>query len=321
MASTTKPKTVNNPHNFVIVPSDQVQPDPSDTEITDLLRAVARHQSESVSRNSTSVSVQLPALDTKFRATAVNEDLPAPRRSFGRWLMRTAAALLLAMGIGAAAMSWQTLGLLGKKAMVKWAPQFALSTSFQWDKFGLAPKSATADEAGADVTPAQAAAPAEGTVDNAAASSVAANNAASASAGPPQSLQAMARDLASANQQIETLKATIAELKASQQQLTRDLAKVSDKAAEPVAKPKVASIPPHPAVAAAVRKPPAPAYAPSATAPPPPAYRPVYSTSQASAMPPPPGVQPYVPPSQPMQLQPQADPNFGSAPRPPMPVQ
>jgi hypothetical protein len=55
----------------------------------------------------------------------------------------------------------------------------------------------------------------------------------------------------------------------------------------------------------------------------PPAYRstPSYSTAtQAAVAPVPPAAQPYVPPPPPAQIQPQLEPGFTSAPRPPMPV-
>lgn len=42
MQSGVKPKATDDPHDFVVVPSDQVRVAPSDAEITDLLRAAAR---------------------------------------------------------------------------------------------------------------------------------------------------------------------------------------------------------------------------------------------------------------------------------------
>jgi hypothetical protein len=114
------------------------------------------------------------------------------------------------------------------------------------------------------------------------------------------------------SQEVEILKASIAELKTSQQQMTRDLAK----APEQGAKAKMVTAPPRPPIAA-VHKP-APIYTPTTA---PPAYRPAPSYSQvtqAPVAPPAPSTatQPYVPPP-PIPLQPQAEP----APRPPMPVQ
>jgi hypothetical protein len=323
MQSTVKRKATDDPHDFVVVPSDQARVAPSDDELTDLLRAAARHHSESGNGTAPNRSGSAPisvAVDTTFRATAVNDDLPARGTTFGRRAMRAVAALLLAMGIGAAALTWQTFGYAAKKALVKWVPQFTLSTSLPLDKLGLGTKSAPADEASVEeATPAQVASSAQSTPENATAGNAAANPAASSS-DPAQLLQSMARDLANVSQEVELLKASIAELKASQQQTTRDLVKVTDKASEQNAKAKVVTTPPRPAVVA-VRKP-APIYSPTPTpAPPPPAYRPTpsYSAATQAAVAPPSTGQPYVPP--PISLQPQAEPGFASAPRPPMPVQ
>ena len=146
--------------------------------------------------------------------------------------------------------------------------------------------------------------------------------AAAAPADAAQQLQSMARDLANANQEVETLRASVAELKASQQQMVRDLAKLSDKLGEQNAKARVAAAAPRPPThrPAPVSAP--TGYAPAATpAPPPPAYRPTvspYSAQASASSPPPVATQPYVPPPQ---IQTQADPGVvGSAPRPPMPL-
>ena len=325
MQTGVKPKVDDNPHDFAVVPSDHVRGAPSDAEITDLLRAAARHHSEAGSRAGSDKAASdpaMPALDTTFRATDVNADVPE-RGSFGRRAMRAFAAFLLALGIGAAALSWQTFGYAAKKAMISWVPKWAIAASLPLDKLGIGTNSTPWNDP-ADASPTDAAASAQSASDNtmpsvAAASSVAPSDNA-------QQLQSMAQDLANANQQIETLKASIAELKAGQQQMARDFAKASDKLAEQNAKSKLAVAAPRQAIAAHR---PAPAYsttgyaASSAQAAPPPAYRPATSpyAAQASAAPvsPPATAQTYVPP--PVQIQPQADPGIGgSAPRPPMPL-
>jgi hypothetical protein len=327
MQSTEKRKATDDPHDFVVVSSDQVRVAPSDDELTDLLRAAARHRPEpdGNAASDRSGSAPVPAVDTTFRATAVDGDVSAPGATFGRRVMRAFAALVLAMGIGAAALTWQTFGYAAKKALFTWAPKWAIVASLPLEKLGLGAKSAPAgDPAVADATPVQAAsesnAPEGGTPENGAAANASANPAASSS-DPAQLLRSMARDLANVSQEVEILKASIAELKTSQQQTTRDLAKVSDKASEN-ARAKVVTAPPHPAVVAA-RKP-APIYSPTPTpAPPPPASRvpPSYSTQAAVTSPAPStAAQPYVPPP-PIPLQPQAEPGFASVPRPPLPVQ
>jgi hypothetical protein len=332
MQSTAKRKATDDPHDFVVVSSDQVRVAPSDTdELTDLLRAAARHHSESESDNSTvpnrSGPVPVPMVDTAFRATAVNDEVRARRTTLGRRAMRAIAALVLTIGLGAAALSWQTFGYAAKKAVFKLAPKFAISASLPLEKFGLGAKSAPADDpAGADATVAQAAsqgapegsAPESSTAENGAAGSGPAGNTvvnpAASSSDPAQLMRSMARELANVSQEVEILKASIAELKTSQQQMTRDLAKTSEQGA----KAKIVTAPPRPPIAA-VHKP-APIYSPTPTTAPP-AYRPAPSYSQvtqAPVVPPAPSTaaQPYVPPP-PIPLQPQAEP----APRPPLPVQ
>ncbi|HET7889744.1 MAG TPA: hypothetical protein VFL62_26230 [Bradyrhizobium sp.] len=333
MPTGVKPKATDNPHDFVVVPSDQVRVAPTDAEITDLLRAAARHHSEAATRAASdpSGSSAVPMVDATFRATDVNEGVPA-RSSFFRRAMRGLVALLLALGIGAAALSWQTFGYAAKKALLSWAPKWAIAVSLPLDKLGLGSNSASSSDP-AETVPPQTAVAAESAPDgdtsgNVAAAVPTAGNAVAAA--PPvsedaaQQLQAMARDLANANREVETLKASIAELKASQQQTARDLAKVTDKLAEQNAKAKLAAAAPRPPVHRPTPVYSPTSYSPAATpAPPPPAYRATTSpyAAQASVAPAPPPVaaQPYAPP--PMQIQPQADPGVvGAAPRPPMPV-
>jgi hypothetical protein len=316
MQTNVKPKAPDDRRDFVVIPSDQVRVAPSDAEITDLLRAAARQHSEAGAHAAPDPSVPVPAVDTTFRATAVNDDAPARGQTFGRRLMRAVAALLLAMGIGAAALTWQTFGYAAKKVLLTWAPKWAIVASLPLEKLGLAPESKPSDDA-ADAPPAQAAAPAQTNTADSGAPANAAANASTPSADSTQQLQSMGHDLANANQEIEALKASIAELKASQQQMSRDLAKAaSDRVAEQAARAK----------AAAARKPAPPPYSPTTTAAAPaPAYRPSPSAYSAQAAVPQPSpqatAQPYVPPP-PMQLRPQADPGLPStAMRPPMPVQ
>ena len=315
MPTEVKPKATDDPHDFVVIPSDQVRVAPSDAEISDLLRAAARHHSEASVRAARDPS--MPAVDTTFRATAVNDGVPARKASVGRRAMRAIAALLLTLGIGAAALGWQTFGYAAKKALFIWGPKWAIVASLPLDKLGLGAKSPPSDEPASEAPEQQTAV----STQNASDSSVPVNAAvptATPSSDTVQQLQSMARDLANANQEVEALKAGIAELKASQQQMSRDLAKISEQAA----KAKMASTAPRPP--AAHRPAPvyssASTYAPAATpAAPPPAYRPAssYPTTQAAAGP---AAQPYVPPP-PMQLQPQTESGSGPAPRPPMPVQ
>jgi hypothetical protein len=331
MQSTAK-KATDDPHDFVVVPSDQVQvapsdaeAAPSDAEITGLLRAAARHRSESGTGGTSdrSDSAPVPAVDTTFRATAVNDEVRPRGTSFARQAMRGLVALLVAIGIGAAALTWQTFGYTAKKAVLKWMPKMALSASLPLDKLGLGAGSVPASEpAVADATPDQAASSAQSTPatpENSAPEKATANPTASSS--DPAQLQSMARDLANLGQEVEILKATISELKANQQ-------KLSDRTSEQNARAKMVTASPRPPAIVAARKP-APVYSPTATSSAPPStYRstPSYSQTTQAAVPqpvPPLAAQPYVPPPPPppaTPLQSQVEPGF-TAPRPPMPVQ
>jgi hypothetical protein len=332
MQSTAK-KATDDPHDFVVVPSDQVRVAPSgaeavapsDAEITGLLRAAARHRSDSGSSETPDRSGSAPvlAVDTTFRATAVNDEVRPRGTTFARRAMRAVVALLLAICIGAAALTWQTFGYTAKKAVLKWMPKFALTASLPLDKLGFSTNATSGNEpAVADATPDQAASSAQSTAatpENGAPEKAVANPAAPSS-DQAQLMQSMARDLANLGQEVEILKASIAELKANQQ-------KPSDKASEQNAKAKmVTAPPPRPSAIVAARRP-APLYSPTATsAAPPPAYRSAPSSyssqpTQAAVAPPvpPPAAQPYVPP--PVPLQSQVEPGFTSVPRPPMPVQ
>ena len=324
MQTGVMPKATDDRRDFVVIPSDQVGVAPSDAEITDLLRAAARQHSEAGVRAApdSSVSPPVPAVDATFRATAVNDAARASGPTLGRRMIRALAALLLAAGITSAALGWQTFGYVTKKALVSWAPKWAIAVSLPLEKLGLSAESKPSNDA-AVATPAQSDASASVATDAGMPANAAATTTAPSS-DDAQKLQSMAHDLANANREIETLRASVAELKASQQQMSRDLAKAaSDKAAEQAARAKAASATQH--AATAVRKP-APVYstAPTAAAAAP-GYRPTPSTYSAqAAVPqasPPAAAQPYVPPP-PVQLQPQVDPGLPStAPRPPMPVQ
>lgn len=312
MTSTLTPKPSDDPHDFVVVPPDAVRVVPGEEELSNLLRAAARHHSDSQARNEPDPMAELsvPPVDTTFRPAAVSDVLGSGRRrSIGRRAVRAFAALLLAACIGAGAIAWQTFGNAGKKLIVKWTPQFVM-TSLPLEKWGLAaPSTSPAVEAAAADAPSQPAPPAQSAAEAVAPAAVA------PSPDSAPSLQSMARDLASVGQEVEQLKASIAELKASQQQMSRDLAKASEnRASEQNLRPKVSALPPRPPVARP-RKPTPPPYSPTPTALAP--APPQAAASQAAA--------PYVP-RQPESLPPGAtqlppEPGFTSAPRPPMPVQ
>jgi hypothetical protein len=308
MHSSLNRKTTDDPHDFVVVPSDHVRVAPSDDEISDLLRTAARQHADQ--QGGTGPTSPVPSVDTTFRATDVNNDLLERRRSIGRRVMRALTAVVLAACIGGAAMAWQASGYAFKKVALKWLPKAAITTSLPLEKLGFtAPSSspsaepaASEDGQSAAAQPAAATAEAQPVVNSA------------QPADPPPST---ARDLASVGQEIEALKASIAELKANQQQMARELAKAN----EQNARARLSAAPPHPAVAP--RKPAPPPYTPSPAAAAP-AYRPAatpYPATQAAASPPPQVAQPY--PQRPVETLPPPpnDTGLATAPRPPMPVQ
>jgi len=253
------------------------------------LRALVSEISAGVAAHSNA-----PEVDTSFRAAHVETKR-------GRWAGRFAVAFVFALLSAVGAEAWQRYGDRAQAYVAMAAPLLGLSSL----QATSAPASTPAVAAG---EPDQASAPPE-----AAASSTADTATASAPASSDQTqlIQSLSHDLAAMGQQIETLKAGIAELKAGQQQLTRDAKAAEVKAAEAKAfeqtmRAKVSALPPHPPAPPA-RKP-----------------KPYLPPVQASAAPllPPPGA----PGSAPVQIAPAPPPPVASAPqddlvpRPPMPV-
>jgi hypothetical protein len=311
MHSMLNPKQTDDPHDIVAVAPDVVQVAPADEELADLLHDAARYLSDAQTRTGSDAAADppVPPVDTTFRPAAVNDvQVPGHPWWIGRGAVRALAALLLAACTGVAAIAWQSQGDAAKQMIATWAPQLALTSSPPPENPGLpeqpAPPPVQADTATAALP--QPAPPAQ-----TAAESVA--PAAAVPAEPAQLLQSMARDLASVGQEIGLLKASIAELKASQQQMSREIAKASEakasevKASEQNLRPRIAASPPRSAAAPA-RKPMPPLPPRQAAAAP--------SLPQAAAASAPRQLEP--PPQ--ASAQPPADPEFSSVPRPPMPL-
>ena len=280
------------PHDLFVVEPDVVlaaRADALDTRKREPnLRALVSEISAEVATQAAA-----PKVDTSFRAAHVE-------KKRGRWLSFVVAFLFALMSaMGAAA--WQRYGDRAQAYVAMAAPLLGLSSL----QATSAPQSAPATS---DATRGQAAAPTEAT----AAPADAAVASASASPDQTQLIQSLTRDLAAMGQQVEQLKASIAELKAGQQQLAHDAKATEAKATEAKAfeqsmRARVAALPPH-QPPAAVKKP-----------------KPYVSPAQASAAPllPPPGapgsapvqIAPAAPPPPPVSAAPQDD-----VPRPPMPV-
>ena len=260
MHSTPKPKQTDDPHDIVVVAPDAVAVAPADEELSNLLHDAARRLSQAQARAAPDVpaGAAVPPVDTTFRPAAVNDVLaPGRLRSIGRGAMRAFAAVLLATCIGVAGIAWESYGDAAQQMIAQWAPRLPLTSSLPPEKPALlaqpAPPVVQAETANPappqPLPPAQTAAP--GVAPSAAAESA-------------QLLQSMARDLATVGQEIGQLKASIEQLKVSQQQISRDIAKASEakaseaKASEQSLQPRISAPLPRPAAAPARRPMPPP---------------------------------------------------------------
>jgi chemotaxis protein histidine kinase CheA len=211
---------------------------------------------------------------------------PLGAQPMSKWVKRVVMALLGLCGATAAA-AWQHYGDQATAMAAEWAPPFVLAALPSAAKPAIAEQpsapateTAAADQAAAQ--PAAAVAPAQPAPATAAA--------APAPSAESARLQSMAQDLAAMSQQVEELKTTVAQLRASQAQMVRELAKSSEaraseaKAVEtrPVEqnlRPKVSALTPpppqRPAAPPPVRKPKPATYS----------YPPAYSPAPIAAAP------------------------------------
>jgi len=259
---------------------------------------------------------EAPAIDTTVRVTADDGRNRQRRSAASKWLRGAFVTFLFAGGSAAATVAWQKQGDIATQMLTQWTPALAslLPSTSQTAPVAAAQAAPPVAQDQATDQPASAPAPAP-----AAQSAAAAPPPATQPDGAP-SVESMTHDIAAMAQQIEQLKANIAELKAGQEQMVREMAKPP--APQPIAQAKppvnpparVSALPPRaPApMPPPVRKPKPvvshtymPAYSPAPLAPPPP-------PSQAAAVPPP--VAPPVATTQTV-----AD-DDGPVVRPPMPV-
>lgn len=155
-----------------------------------------------------------PKLDTRFRASDVNDI--AGQTSGNRWLRTAGAAFLFAFLSVVATAAWQRYGDEAQALVQGLTSRVDLASWLPWQKSAVAARpdpSASPTTAAAD----QAA--------TAAPAGQAADTGTNAPQGPTPTLQSVSNDVASLTQQVEALKASIVELKASQEQLSRDIAK------------------------------------------------------------------------------------------------
>src|SRR6266581_9236398 len=317
MHSTQNPQQVD-PHGD---PHDDVLVARIDEELSKLAHDAMRDPLDPQTHMGSdfSAGAAIPPVDTTFRPAAVNHvQAPRLRPSFGVRAMRGFVGFLLAVCIGVAGVVWQAYGDAAKQMIVRWTPQLVATSSPPPESPGLPeqPNPPAVQANAANAAPPQPAPPAQ----------AAAEGVAPAAAAPESAvlLESMARELASARQEID-------QLKASQEQMSREMAKSSEakakayeakaslakasqikasqtKASEQNLRPRISALPPR-SVAAPMRRPMPPSYPPP----------------QAAAAPVlPQGPAPYVPrqPKPPPQAtaQPQAEPELSPVPRPPMPV-
>lgn len=230
-----------------------------------------------------------PAVDTAVRVTA-SDDHRQKRSSAGKWLRGAFVTFLFAGGSAAATIAWEQHGDTATRMLAEWTPTLASLLPSTWETAPVAATQAT-PSAAQDQTTDQTTTPPAAQV---AATATPAGTTAAAPADATPSVEPMTRDIAAMAQQIEQLKADIAELKAGQEQMVREMAKPA--APKPVAearppvdpRARVSALPPKaPAPMPPVRKPKPvvshtyrPAYSPAPLAVPPP--------SQAAAVPAPP---------------------------------
>jgi len=245
----------------------------------------------------------IPRVDTSFRATDTSGG-----RSRGAWARRAAVVFLFALGSAFAAAGWERYGDDAQATVagitpqiiptvMSWLPMQKPATASQTDTAPVTQTAASTDQA----TPASAAQPAVG--------ATAAAPAAAASSAPDQTeaLQSMARDVANLTQQVGELQASIAQLKANQEQMARDKAKAPE--------PRVSEV--RPAAPAEPR--PTKLGAPPRSLGTLPVHRsrpPAYPPAQTAYVPPPPTAAPVQIAPPPVAAQPDGDPVV----RPPMPV-
>src|SRR5258708_9870608 len=242
MNSTLKPKQSDDPHDVVAVARDVARVVRAFEERSNLLRHAARHQSGPQANTGPGVAAasgvaatppapSIPTVDTTFRPAAVNEvqnnvNAAGPRRSIGRRAVRAFAALLVAPCIGVAGIVLNAHGDVAKQ-IAKSVPKLLTSPLLQKPGLPAQPTAPAVEADAANTAPPQPASPPQAAPE-AAAPEAAAPAAATPSPDSSQLLQSMAHDLAAVGQQVEQLKASIEELQAGPQHMSREIAQASE---------------------------------------------------------------------------------------------
>jgi hypothetical protein len=214
--------------------------------------------------------------------TEISAHQPTPSRFARRVIMG-----LFAVGSAVGAAGWQHYGDDAKTMLAQWTPAFALASTPPAEKPAVVAQQAPAPADAATVTDQAMTQPTPAAQANATTPATAA----AIVPDPSQQLQSMTRDLAAMGAQINELKASIEQIKASQAQAVREPAKTTEarltepKVSEPLLRPRIVP-PPGRAAVAPPRKPKQVfPYAPIAPASPPAAAAPVSQTAVAPAQP------------------------------------
>ena len=240
MLSTSTLKQNDDPHDVLVVAPDVALVVPTDEELSKLAHTFRQPSAPQVrpgferpagatvaaaAATVAAAAATVPPVDATFRPTVGDIRVPGPRRAARVFT----SALLLAGCAAAAAFAWQSYGDAAERLIAQWPPQRILASLLPLEKPAASaqPTPPAAEAVAANAVPPQPEA-------QAAPQSVA-PSVADPSVNSAQSLRAMAHDLASAGQEIAQLKASIEQLKGSvdqltagQQQMSRDIAKVSE---------------------------------------------------------------------------------------------
>jgi hypothetical protein len=260
MDTTANPKQTDSRHVMVAR---------ADEELAHAYEQIARAHEE-IGRTEQQLSelqhdaARQPSDHPQSRMNTFRPAVPSNPPSLGRRAVRAFISLALLGCIGVAAMAWQSpsSGDAAKQMIARWAPQLVPTLLLTLESPGLpaqraplAVRASAASAAPPQPAPLAQIAP-QGVVPPAAA----------LSPESAQLLQSMARDLTTVGQRIEQLKASIDQLKAGQQQMSREIAKpFESKASEQNLRPKTSAPPPR-STAASTRKPVPTLPSPQATA-------------------------------------------------------
>jgi len=300
--------------------------DPHDAIAAQLRDLAPRRAADASEPGETPAASPEPAHEPALRAVPLNDNAGDVRIPSSRGRSGLAAILLAVCAGVAATMAWHSYGDEAKQRLSSFVPQLLAYVPMVMQSTSAQPNDAASQAAVSQTAAAQPAAapasaqeasnepatPAPSASAPAAATPAAAEAPPAQAAVPPelmQSIEAMTRE-------IDSLKQTVQQLQAGQQQLSHDIAKVSEHGT----RHKVAAQTSKPAPRAAPRRVSSPAVDTRTVAryspPPAPSQRQLYPQSYPQG-----AVQhdAYISPPAPPRLPPQ--PGDSSAPRPPMPLQ